>query len=397
MAEEPLRAEEQPRKLVAIMFTDMVGYTALTQQNEGLSLELLEEHQRLLRPLFAQYHGREIKTMGDAFHVEFASALEAVRCAIEIQKTLIEHNASSPPEKKIQIRIGIHLGDVTPRAQDIFGDAVNIASRIEPLAEPGGICISQQVYDQVHNKLDRPPISLGKHELKNVAAPLEVYRVVLPWEKRQIRDTAQRASRSPGKRALVVTVAALTMIILTGAYLWQSHKISTQVQANPPEKPRIAVLPLDNFSSDPQNQYFADGLTDELISTLSKISGLRVIARTSVMQYKQTKKTVAEIGQELQVGTVLEGSVQKEGDKARISVQLVDTRSQEHLWAEDYDNKLLGDVFAIESDVAERVAQALQVKLVGSEKQDVTNNPTDNPEAYDLYLLGQYFENQYTL
>ncbi len=174
-------AETAQRRLAAIMFTDMVGYSALTQKNEALALELLEEHHKLLRPIFPAYGGKEIKTIGDAFLVEFGSALEATRCAIEVQKTLVQHNAVAPPKKRIQIRIGIHIGDVVHEGNDVLGDGVNIASRIEPLAHPGGICVSEDVVRQIRNKVEEPMVRIGTSELKNIELPVEIYRIVLPW------------------------------------------------------------------------------------------------------------------------------------------------------------------------------------------------------------------------
>jgi len=344
---------EEERRLAAIMITDLVGYTALTQKDEALALQLLEEHRRLLRPLFHSYGGQEIKSTGDGFLVEFPSALQATRCAIEIQRALNERNASVLPEQKIEIRIGLHVGDIVHREGDVLGDGVNITSRIEPLAKPGGICLSEQVYAQVWNKIEAPLMSLGRQELEHVQLPMEIYRVVLPWEGR----------------------------LAEGLYAL--------------DKRRIAVLPLMNISPDPQDEYFTDGMTEEIIYTLSKIRKLKVIAQTSVMTYKGQRKKIAEIGQELRVGTVLEGSVRKSDSKLRITVQLVDVESEEHRWSEAYDRDL-EDVFAIQSDIAEKVAQALQVKLLAGEKQEIEKEPTEKLEAYNLYLKGRYFSNKRT-
>ncbi|OGF53634.1 MAG: hypothetical protein A2Z21_05290 [Candidatus Fraserbacteria bacterium RBG_16_55_9] len=341
------------RHLAAIMFTDMVGYTALTQQNEALALELLVEQQRMVRRLFPAHNGKEIKATGDGFFIEFSSALEAARCAIAIQKMLADRNAFAPLDRRFHIRIGLHLGDVVHRDGDVFGDGVNIASRIEPLADPGGISISEDIYRQIRNKIDAPIVSLGERELKNVELPVGIYKVVLHSE--------GEVPQSP------------TL----------------------PDKSRIAVLPLVNLSTDPQDEYFTDGMTEELIYTLSKICCLRVIAQTSVMRYKDARKSVAEIGRELKVGTVLEGSVRKAGNKLRITVQLIDVRSEEHLWSEKYDREL-EDVFAIQSDIAHRVAEALQVELLAKEKSQIDKKATENLEAYQLYLKGRYFWNKWT-
>jgi adenylate cyclase len=230
------------------MFTDMAGYTALAQKNESLSLALVEEQKRLLRPVFNRHHGTEIKTMGDAFLVEFSNALDAVRCAYDVQRTSREFNISQPSEQRIILRIGLHLGDVVESKGDISGDTVNIASRIQSLAEDGGVSLTRQVYDQVQNKFDLPLKTLGTRSLKNVSVPIEVYKMVMPWEKEQ-------------------------------------KMIATQLDAS-----RVAVLPFANMSPDPGDTYFADGITEEIISTLSGVSGLNVISRTSVMDTRGRQK-----------------------------------------------------------------------------------------------------------
>jgi adenylate cyclase len=341
---------EGERRLAAIMFTDLVGYTALSQKNEAYSLQLLEEHQKLIRPSFPKHNGREIKTIGDAFLVEFASALEAVRCAFEIHQLLDDFNLNRPPERKIMLRIGIHLGDVVHSKNDVHGDAVNVASRIEPLAPPGGISITEQVYHQIKNKFEFPFVSLGKQNLKNVQDPVEVYKAVLPWE--------TQASDEPRG-----------------------------------EKRRIAVMPFTNISPDPKDEYFADGMTEELISTLSRIGELKVISRTSVMHYKGTSKNVGEIARELKVGSILEGSVRKAADDLRITAQLVDAGNDEHVWSQDYDRRL-ENIFAIQKEIAQSVAEALKVRLLSSEKKDLEKKPTEKTEAYELYLKGRYFWNE---
>jgi adenylate cyclase len=339
-----MMAGEQ-RRLAAVMFTDLVGYTALTQRNEALAMQLLEEHRRLVRPFFPKHNGREVKTIGDAFLVEFASALEATRCAFDIQQSLYEVNSDRPQDRRVLVRIGIHLGDVIHDHNDVYGDAVNIASRIEPLASPGGICVSQQVYDQIKNKFEFPLSTLGEKNLKNVSEPVEVYRVVLPWEKK------------------------------------------SEIQSGL-EKSRIAVLPFTNMSPDPNDQYFADGITEEIISIVSGIGGLSVISRTSVMGYKGTTKKLGEIGRELDVGSILEGSVRKAGNRIRITTQLIDVAGDEHLWAQNYDRNL-DDIFAVQSEIAEKVAGELKIRLVESEKRTLEKKPTGNPEAYVYYLQGK--------
>jgi adenylate cyclase len=334
------------RRLAAIMFTDMVGYTVLGQRNESLSLALLEEQRKLVRPILNRHQGREVKTIGDAFLVEFPSAADAVRCAYDIQRAIREFNLSLSPDARIHLRVGVHVGEVVESQGDISGDAVNVASRIESLAEDGGVCLTRQVYDHVNNKVDIPLSSLGPKSLKNVTEPIEVYKMVMPWER-------------------------------------EVKALSAQL-----DKKRVAVLPFTNLSSDPEEGYFADGMTEELITSLSGVRHLTVIARTSIMGYKGTTKKVKEIARELEVGSMLEGSVRKAGNRVRITAQLIDTTSEGHLWAQTYDRQL-EDVFAIQSEIAEKVAQELRVRLVEDEKRVIEKKPTENPEAYTYYLRGK--------
>lgn len=347
----PLSKSE--RRLAAIMFTDMVGYTSLSQRNEALAMELLEEHRRLIRPLFPRYNGKEIKTIGDSFLVEFASALEALRCAFNIQQLFHECNLVLAAERRVLLRIGIHVGDVIHSSNDVYGDAVNIASRIEPISPPEGICITGQVYDNVRNKFEYPLTSLGKKELKNIGETVEVYRVIMPWE---------------AKSSL------------------SEFNLDTK---------RLAVLPFSNISPDPNDDFFADGMTEELISTTSAIEGLTVIARTSVMRYKNKEKSVAEIGRELNVGSVLEGSVRKAGKNLRITVQLIDVKTEGHLWTEKYDRQL-EDIFKVQTEVAEEVAGHLQLKLLPRGLRLIESRSTANSDAYSYFLKGRYFWNERT-
>ncbi len=296
--------------------------------------------------------------MGDSFLVEFGSALDATNCAIAIQKFLHDYNISTREDWKIKLRIGIHLGDVVRKGKDILGDAVNIASRIQPLADPEGVCISQQVFDQIHNKIDYPLERLERSELKNVTFPTTVYSVVMLWEKK---------STIP-QRSIV--------------------EFSSKLDPR-----RIAVLPFSSMSPDPNDEYFADGMTEELISTMSMISEFKVIAKTSVMAYKGDKKKINDVARELEVGTILEGGVRKSGDKLRITVHLIDSNRGDHLWSESYDREFK-DIFAIQSDIAQRVADTLKVRLLQSEKTRIMKKPTDNTEAYSYYLKGKQLMNE---
>jgi adenylate cyclase len=339
-------ATKEQRRLAAIMFTDMVGYTALGQRNESLSLALVEEQRKLIRPILARHNGREIKTIGDAFLVDFPNALDAVRCAYDIQRAIREFNLSLASDKRIHLRIGVHVGEVVESLGDISGDAVNVASRIEPLAEDGGVCLTRQVYDHVRSKVDLPLSSLGPKSLKNVTEPVEVYKMVMPWEKEVAGMSAQL------------------------------------------DKTRIAVLPFANMSPDPADEYFADGMTEELIDRLAQVKSLKVIARTSVMSYKKKEKKASEIARELEVGTLTEGSVRKAGNRVRVTVQLINAETEEHLWSSHYD-KNLDDIFAVQSEIAEKVAGELTTQLLDSEKRILEKKPTENTEAYSNFLRGR--------
>jgi adenylate cyclase len=330
------------------MFTDLVGYSAITSADEGMALKLLEEHRTVLRDAFGRHGGTVVKTMGDGFLVEFASAVEAVTSAMEAQAALRSLNEGR--QQKAQIRIGIHVGDVVHSAGDVLGDAVNVAARLEPLADVGGVLITRQVVDQIERKVGYRLVKVGTRELKNIRYPVELYKVEV----------------SPG--------------------LSQNEEAALDPH-------RIAVLPLTNLSADPNDRYFADGMTEELISTISKITELSVISRTSVMRYKDTTTPIREIGRELSAGTVLEGSLRKAGNKVRITTQLIDAQHDRHLWAQSYDRDMT-DIFAVQGDIAEQVAAALRVKLVTDEWRVVTKKPTENAEAYALYLKGRYYWNE---
>jgi adenylate cyclase len=344
--------EDGRRKLVAIVFTDIEGYTSIVQKDEQIALGLLEEHNAILRSVLRQHHGREVKTVGDAFLIEFESALEAVLCGIEIQSAMKERNDGVPGEKQIFLRIGVHIGDVVYRGNDILGDAVNIASRIQSEAEPGTVNLSEDVYNQIRNKINYTIEKIPKQKFKNIQSEINVYRILLPWEK--------------------------------------SGDDSRHIMKN-----RIAVIPFANISPDPNDDYFTDGLTEELISTLSEIRGLRVIARTSVLRYRGTDRPASAIGKDLSVAYILEGSVRKAGSKIRVTAQLIDCRSEERVWSDRYDRKL-DDLFAIQSDIAKSVAVSLKITLLSGDMARVEKRDTDNVAAYAAYLKGRTYLHERT-
>lgn len=324
------------------MFTDTVGFSAAAQSDESGALRRLREQSDLVLPVLEQFHGGKIKSTGDGFRVEFDNALRATECAVEIQRRLHDRN-SHPDSVPIEVRIGIHLGDVEEEGEDILGDTVNIASRIEPTADPGGVCVSGPVFDQVHSKVTFQFEKLKPRPLKGIRDPIEIYRVVFPW---------QGGTPSP-----------------------------KDLPAN-----RIAVLPFVNISPDPRDEYFADGLTAETITELSKARPLRVIAWTSVMRYKGARQSVVSIAEELNVGTVLEGSVRKAGSRIRITAQLIDGRTEEHLWSETFDRDF-DDIFAVQSQIAKNVTAALHLALASPSV--AVSPPMHNLDAYSLYLKGR--------
>lgn len=336
----------ETRALAAIMFTDMVGYSAISQKNEALALELLENHRNILRDIFPTFNGDEIKTIGDAFLVKFHSALDAVLCGIEIQKTLKDYNSSAEKERKIMLRIGIHMGDVVQRDNDIYGDGVNISSRIEPLAEPGGICISEDVARQVENKISEPLEKMGSRELKNIKLPMKVYQIVL--------------------------------------YATPVENVFEE------SNNKLAVLPFQNISPEKETDYFSDGLTEEIIMHLSGIKELRVISRTTSMQYKNVNKDINTIGRELDARYILEGSVRKFKDDLRITAQLIDVKTDSHLWAETYRGNL-EDIFDIQENVSKQIVQALRLTLSPAEEVALSKRATLDSKAYDINLRAREF------
>lgn len=341
------------------MFTDIVGYTSLTEIDEDLSLKLLEEHRRIVRPIISAHGGKEVKTIGDAFLVEFGSASEATKCAFEIQESFHNFNNGRNVDEKIILRIGIHLGDVIHSDKDVYGDAVNIASRVEDFSEPGGISVSRQVYDSVRSKLhDLRFDSIGLRQMKNVKTEIELFKVALPWEKET------------------------TML----------YRPNEEEEAQP--RNRVAVLPLVNIGSDQSDEFFADGLTEELISRLSQAKELRVIARTSAMSYKnERQKKLREIGRELGAGTIVEGSIRKAGNKVRVSVQVIDALTEEHLWASTYDRNL-DDIFEIQADIATKVADSFASNLMNLMDKEIRESSqkeeSHNVTAYTYFLQGRH-------
>src|SRR5215468_11067011 len=359
----------EQRKLAAIMFTDMVGYSALSQRDDQLALELLEEHRVLLRSIFPEFNGTEIKTIGDGFLVEFNSALEAAQCAIEIQRTLSKRNHDVPAERRIELKIGIHIGDVVHRGGDVYGDGVNIASRIEPLAGAGGICVSMDVERQIRNALETRFEKLAPTELKNISVAMDLFRIVLPWEKRAPVVARSETASRPTPRRFLATAVALLLLLLIGVGWWWSDR-SRRTPTSPAassavhaaDQKSIAVLPFVDLSQARDQEYFCDGISEEILDALAKVEGLRVVARTSSFSFKGKSADVGEIAQKLNVRNILEGSLRREGNRVRITAQLVDAHNGFHVWSDTFERELQG-VFAVQDEITRSIVDALKIKL----------------------------------
>ncbi len=403
----------EDRKLAAIMFTDMVGYSALAQRDDKVALELLEEHRCLLREIFPRFHGTEIKTIGDAFLVEFGSALQAAQCAIEIQRTLAKRNHDVTSDRRIELKIGIHIGDVVHRDGDVYGDGVNIASRIEQLAGAGGICVSMDVERQIRNALEARFEKFGSADLKNIKLPMDLFRIVLPWEK----DAGFPAKPTAKKLPLLVPAAVLVILALLAGWWWvqRSSKNQEPVAAhalpsaptNTPDQKSVAVLPFVNLSDDKGSEYFSDGVSEELLTVLQKIPGMHVAARTSAFSFKGKNATAQEIGQKLGVAYLVDGSVRKSGEAVRIAARLTRADTGEEVWSENFTRDLK-DVFAVQTELAETIVAQVRDRLTGSaadsagkqkiqaEVQAAEKGGTKNVEAHQSYLQGRFFENRHS-
>ncbi|MHC4457756.1 MAG: adenylate/guanylate cyclase domain-containing protein [Planctomycetota bacterium] len=381
------------RKLTAILSADAVEYSRLMGEDEEATIRTLTAFREAMSNLIKQHRGRVVDTTGDNLLAEFVSAVDAVNCAVEIQRELAERNAELSYERKMHFRIGVNVGDVVEEEDRIYGDGVNIAARVEGLAEAGGICISGRVYDQVENKLDLGYDFLGDQEVKNIAKPVRVYRVLsYPGAAAHRVIKAKRAVGRTWRNVLAATVA---VVVLSAAFtIWHFYFRPSVEPASMekmafrlPDKPSIAVLPFVNMSGDPEQEYFSDGITEDLITDLSQMSGLFVIARNSTFVYKGKPVKIRQVAEELGVRYVLEGSVRKAGEQVRINTQLIDATTGGHLWAKRYDGRL-DDVFGLQDKITRKIVAALAVKLSAGEQEMVTRKETDNIEAYDTFLKG---------
>jgi TolB-like protein/class 3 adenylate cyclase len=346
----------ESRKLAAILVADVVGYSRLAGADEDRTLARLRGlRSDLIDPAIAAHHGRTVKHTGDGSIIEFRSVVDAVRCAIEVQSAMVERNAGVSPEKRIEFRVGIHVGDVVEEADgDLMGDGVNIAARLEGVAKPGGVCLSEQAFWQIRGRLETAAVDLGAMRLKNIAEPIRVFSL----------DVAQAALAKPTPPA---------------------------PERREPPRLSLVVLPFANIGGDPEQEYFVDGVTESLTTDLSRIRGAFVIARNTAFTYKGKAADVKQIGCELEVRYVLEGSVQRSGNRIRVNAQLVDAETGNHIWAERFD-KPIADLFDMQDEIVARLANQLQAELIGAEARRAEKTP--NPDSMDLYFQGQAILNR---
>ncbi len=373
--------EAVERKLAAIMFTDIVGYTALMAESEEKGLSVRQRHRALVRPLVERYHGEAIEARGDESLSTFPTALDAVNCALAIE-------AAARGDRELSLHVGIHLGDVVVQDGEVSGDGVNIASRICALSEGGGICASDEVQHSIQNQENIEARSLGEHQLKNVPRPVGVFSITGAAAPPRFIATVQPARRPRTGRWVSAGAVALVLAALGAWSLTGPAPDSTMIRS-------IAVLPLENLSGDPEQEYFTLGMTEALIGNLAKIASLSVISRTSVMQYRGARKPLTEIARELGVDVVVEGSVLRAGDSVRISAQLIDARSDRHLWSESYERDV-GDILALQGEVARAIADAIELTITPQEQMRLASTPRVVPEAYEAYLKGRYHFNKLT-
>jgi adenylate cyclase len=398
-----MTSEGFTRKLTAVLSADVKGYSRLMGEDEAATVRTITSYREVMSGLIRTYRGRVVDSPGDNILAEFSSVVDAVRCAVEIQQDLKSRNYELPDSRRMEFRIGVNLGDVIEQQGRIYGDGVNIAARIEALADPGGICISGTVHEHVGSKLDLAYEHMGDHTVKNISRPVSVYRVLIdspssPGTKSRWADLGRR-------RWVALSAAAILAVGAAGFAIWHfaprpaspppeaAHEPTSALHL--PDKPSVAVLPFDNMSGDIDQEYFSDGITEDLITDLSKVSGLFVIARNSAFVYKGKAVSIEDVGRELGVRYVLEGSVRRVGDTVRITAQLIDATTGGHVWAERYDRDLR-DIFALQDEVVSRIVSALAVTLTDTEEALLAQASTDNLEAYDYERRGWWYKGKLT-
>ena len=378
------------RKIAAILVADIVGYSRLAGADEDRTLSRLRGlRSDLIDPAIDAHHGRIVKRTGDGILIEFRSVVDAVRCAIEVQNGLIERNAGLPPERRIEFRVGIHLGDVVEEADgDLMGDGVNIAARLEGIAETGTICLSEDAYRQVKGRLDLPVTDLGPTQLKNIAEPVRVYSLQVGVPAPRKPATEARPPELKRRPALAAGIAALLIVIAASAWYFSGANRAAPNASNAGSPPKatglsIVVLPLANLSGDPEHDYLADALTDELTTDLARIPNSFVIARNTAFTYKGRPVAAKAIGNELGVRYALEGSVQPSGNQIRVNAQLIDTDSGAHLWAEQFDTPR-ADLLQMQDEIVAHLVRSLEVQLVELKASRLERTPVANPNAEGL-------------
>jgi adenylate cyclase len=381
-----MATEDFKRKLTAILSADVKGYSRLMGEDEEATVRTITAHRKVITSVIEKYRGRVVDSPGDNILAEFVSVVDAVQSGVEIQEVIRAKNAELPDERRMEFRIGINLGDVIQEGERIYGDGVNIAARVEGLADPGGICISGSAYEQIENKLALGYDYIGEHTVKNIVKPIRVYKV--PTGPETLQKVVEEKKPTPGWQKAAVAVVIALLVVAGGVAIWKSSQpppmevASVEKMAFPlPDKPSIAVLPFDNLSGDPKQEYLSDGISEEIISALSSVPKLFVIARNSTFTYKGKPVKVQQVAEELGVQYVLEGSVKKSGDKIRITAQLVDALNGHHLWAKRYDRNLK-DIFAVQDEITKKIITAMQVKLTEGEQARAAARGTDNLEAY---------------
>jgi adenylate cyclase len=393
-----MATEDFKRKLTAILSADVKGYSRLMGEDEEATVRTITAHRKVITSVIEKYRGRVVDSPGDNILAEFVSVVDAVQSGVEIQEVIRAKNAELPDERRMEFRIGINLGDVIQEGERIYGDGVNIAARVEGLADPGGICISGSAYEQIENKLALGYDYIGEHTVKNIVKPIRVYKV--PTGPETLQKVVEEKKPTPGWQKAAVAVVIALLVVAGGVAIWKSSQpppmevASVEKMAFPlPDKPSIAVLPFDNLSGDPKQEYLSDGISEEIISALSSVPKLFVIARNSTFTYKGKPVKVQQVAEELGVQYVLEGSVKKSGDKIRITAQLVDALNGHHLWAKRYDRNLK-DIFAVQDEITKKIITAMQVKLTEGEQARAAARGTDSLEAYLKCLQANEYYNR---
>jgi len=381
-----MATQDFKRKLTAILSADVKGYSRLMGEDDQDTVRTIKVYREVISEIVQKHRGRVVDSPGDNILAEFASVIDAVGSAVEIQEELKTRNAELPEDRRMEFRIGVNLGDVIHEEERIYGDGVNVAARVESLADPGGICVSGTVFDQIESKLPLGYEYLGEQSVKNIAKPVRIYKALMDPE--AVGKVIGEERLKP-RRGLRVALALVTLLLLVvgGLLIWRTafppvQVASVEKMAFPlPDRPSIAVLPFDNLSEDPKQEYFSDGLTEEIISALSSVPKLFVIARNSTFTYKGKPVKVQQVSEELGVRYVLEGSVRKAGDKIRVTAQLIDALNGSHLWAERYDRNL-SDIFSLQDEITKKIITAMQVKLTEGEQFRAAARGTNNLEAY---------------